>query len=244
MKRPHNTLLMVPGLLVLLAGAASAGENLAIIADQPDPIFKHGFEVAGAADCSARPPQTVTRVQSNLVTYPRGGGPYYRTGDMRFYLDIFGVVPPPTGQGAPTFAAFPGNSSNQSAIWRLIPSTYAAMEFTVPLTFAASTAYQVQFFQTGFLPENEVASMSISECPGDFRAEIDGACKTQWDGNDGGLILFVAEDSPLPASQTCHLTRGKTYYFNFVGASIATPATPSCQGPYCSMGVTTRLLIP
>ncbi|MEO8670302.1 MAG: hypothetical protein ABI411_03240 [Tahibacter sp.] len=244
LKSPINTLPVVASILVLLAGVATAGEDTAGISEQPDPVFKHGYEVSGPADCGARPPQSTTRMQQNSIDYARNGGGYTRNGDMRDYLDIFGVVPPITGQGAPTFAPFPGNGVNLLARWDLPPGAYAALEFSVPQTLAASTAYEVQFVQTTFLPQNAVASMTVSECPGDFRPDIPIACKAEWDGNDGGLFTIVADDSPLPVAQTCRVTRGKTYFFNIVGAHLATPGTPTCTAASCSMGLVAKLIVP
>jgi hypothetical protein len=194
--------------------------------------------------CQGVPTIFPARMNTSTVSYKRAGGDYTRNGDLRSYLDIVGTIPPATGNGTATFAPFPGNGNNNQITWQLTASNYVAMAFTVPATFPASAVFELQFVQTAFLPQNAIASMTLSECPGDFRtgSEIVSTCKAQWDGNDGGLIAMVADNSPEPASTTCRVTRGKTYYLNFVGGTLGAPATTTCASGSCSVGIVAKKL--
>lgn len=191
-------------------------------------------------DCSASPPAMPSRVFNLTVTYPISGPDFTRYTNMRDYMDMIGVIPPPTGSGYPTFAPFPGNGRNSTLIFSMQTNYYIALKFTVPTDFPSTSIFELQFVQTGFLPQNTVSSMSISECEGDFKASLPAVCKTQWDGNDGGVVQFAAPDYDDPWNTVCKLTRGKTYYLNFVGATLTSPSTPTCQTGSCNIGISAK----
>lgn len=191
-------------------------------------------------DCSASPPAMPSRVFNLTVKYPRSGGAYYRYTNMRDYNDLIGVVIPSSGDGPPTFKPFPGNGNNNSIFFSMQTNAYIALKFTVPNDLSSTELFEFQFVQTGFLPQNTLSSMSISECEGDFKQSLSASCKAQWDGNDGGAIQLAASDYNDPWNIVCKLTRGKTYYLNFVGATLANPSAPVCQTGTCNLGIATK----
>jgi len=230
---PNGLTLSPAGKLVTTSTLANpfSGDCLAVAPPPPPPP---------PGDCSASPPAMPSRVFSLSVKYPRSGGAYYRTTNMRDYNDMLGVVIPPSGDGPPTFKAFPGNGLNQSIFFSMQTNYYIALKFTVPNDFSSTKVFAIQFVQTGFMPQNTLSSMSVSECEGDFKQSLPASCTAQWDGNDGGLITMVGDDYPDPYGTLCKLTRGKTYYLNFVGATLANPSTPVCQTGTCNLGIAAK----
>jgi len=121
------------------------------------------------------------------------------------------------------YGAFPGINTIRRV--RVPQDTYYALEF-VP------TGNPNQLGKFSFIASNSVApaSLTISECPGDFRPTAEfpqpGCALDAAQGGEGAVTFII--DTTFPASTRCQLKSGKTYYLNVINAKLGSADVSIC----------------
>lgn len=179
----------------------------------------------GGVTCPS--PVTGTRQPSSSVRYYISGGGSSFNGDFTNYNNVFAY-----NGGNPI--PFPGGS-NVTLSYTAQANQYVAMAFTVPSNLSTTATGNWGFHATG--ASGGTASMSLSLCPGDFSASLPASCKGQWNGSENTAIIWESPEVTDPYNQGCRLTRGKTYYLNVIQGTLADPATTTCTGASCGLGL-------
>lgn len=130
------------------------------------------------------------------------------------------------------YGAFPGSEVIRRPT--IAKNTYVALEFT-------PTGNVNQLGTFSFIATNSIvaASITISECPGDFRPKDEfpqPLCALDAAGNGEGSIKYILNTNS-PGSLRCQLTTGKKYYLNIINANLGYAETTICPATNCTPGV-------
>ena len=172
-------------------------------------------------------PVTGSRQTSSSVRYYISGGGNTFNGDFTNYNQVFAY-----NNGNPI--AFPGGS-NVTLSYTAQAGQYVAMAFTVPANLSTTASGNWGFHATG--ASGGPATISLSQCPGDFSATLPAGCKGQWNGSENTAVIWESPEVSDPFNQGCRLARGKTYYLNVIQGTLADPATTTCTGTSCGLGL-------
>jgi len=124
------------------------------------------------------------------------------------------------------YGAWPGLASPKTFV---IPrSTYLALEFTLPEGTSPQTLHK---FASLFTGTSATFSMSVSECPGDFRSLAQQAKGCGLSGNSEGNLGVVVD---YAGGNRCNLHAGQRYYLNVVHAPLGVASSSSCKASTCS----------
>lgn len=130
------------------------------------------------------------------------------------------------------YGAFPGSEVLRRPT--IAKNSYVALEF-VPVGNIN------QYGKFSFISTYSIAPVSItlSECPGDFRPKEEfpqSGCALDAAGNGEGSVYYII-DTTSPGSLRCQLQSGKKYYLNIVNANLGNADTTICPYTNCTPGI-------
>ena len=73
--------------------------------------------------------------------------------------------------------------------------------------------------------------------PRRFQRHPAGGLQGQWNGSENTAVIWESPEVSDPFNRGCRLARGKTYYLNVIQGTLADPATTTCTGTSCGLGL-------
>jgi hypothetical protein len=175
----------------------------------------------GPADCTGVLPAASR--QTDGIVY---------TGVMSYFIDMtsFRNIFETTFPGLPQ-NEFPGRTGNT---WVPFVDQGKFVAFGFNTDNVVSPGQGLTFAETTVAPST-VFSLSISECPGDFRAQL-AAANCLFHGGQGSMYYAIDASANYPS--VCMLRPGRTYYFNITyqdqnGTNTCIDPATGDLLPYC-----------